>query len=331
MSSNPAITPQTAPRDPIALKAVGIFQLRNLTEKLGGLQSENEKMAYSRMNLDEKVNLALHLLQQWDRQNPGGMQAPAPMAAPAPHSNGVAPGMMTSPAMPLMGTVAAMPGQPQMQAPASPPAQAPAFGGFSAPPGGQLGASFSPAPQPNGFHPQPMTQQPMFAPSGGAPQVAAVDPGALAAAQAAASTAPAATESTRKPRTSKNDTAVDSGLGEKVLNAITSMQQQNQASSEAIVSALKEVTSTIDELRKENVKEQLKTLNEAYGGVYNILKLWDARITLQQNSINLSIALSLMLTEQVLGGAPRDQILAAAMGDANQVGAILAQATQGKA
>jgi hypothetical protein len=83
-------TPQSAPRDAQGLMKIGIFQLRILIEACGGLQQPEEKMAFAKMSVEEKVALAQQLLAQWDRANPGGggapmnggghaMQAPPPM------------------------------------------------------------------------------------------------------------------------------------------------------------------------------------------------------------------------------------------------------------
>lgn len=93
-----SITPQSAPRDPQALMKMGIFQLRLLIEKLGGLGNEQEKVAFAKMNTDEKVNLALQLLAHFDKTNGG---------APA-HTNGVTPGTMVLPAPTQVMQVPAM-------------------------------------------------------------------------------------------------------------------------------------------------------------------------------------------------------------------------------
>lgn len=85
-----SVTPQTAPRDPAALEKLGIFQIRLLIEKLGGLSNEQEKVAFARFSTPEKVQLALQLLNQYDKAGGGG-RAP---------SNGVAPGTMAMP-MPM--------------------------------------------------------------------------------------------------------------------------------------------------------------------------------------------------------------------------------------
>lgn len=81
-------TPMSAPRDPQGLMKIGIFQLRILIEACGGLTSNEEKMAFAKMSVEEKVNLAMQLLAQWDRANPGGgampMNGAAGHAAPAP-------------------------------------------------------------------------------------------------------------------------------------------------------------------------------------------------------------------------------------------------------
>lgn len=91
-------TPQNAPRDPQGLMKLGIFQLRILIEACGGLTDPNEKMAFAKMSVEDKVQLAMQLLAQWDRANGGG-QMPmngAGHASPAPMQ------MMQPQGMPLM-------------------------------------------------------------------------------------------------------------------------------------------------------------------------------------------------------------------------------------
>lgn len=304
-TSVPSITPQTAPRDPEGLKKAGIFQLRTLTERLGGLNSEEQRMAYARLNIDQKVDLALQLLQQFDRANPGAAQ----MQAPPPHVNGQTNGAPAMAPPPMMASTS-MPfnGAPVAQLPNGQPMQ-PAFGGF-------------PQAQQQQYARQPpmMSQQPLPM---GPPQVSMVDPGALAAAQAAASATTTATG--RQPRNKATTKEDGPDLGEKVLNALTSLAQMVQANTEAAAGAIKEVTGAIDELRKDSPKEQLKGLHESYRGVYQVLSQWDGRITQLQNSTNLAIALSLMLGEQVMG-APRDQILQAAAADMGSISALISGA-----
>ena len=81
-----SITVQTAPRDPVALEKLGIFQIRLLVEKLGALGTEPEKIAFAKLDTPGKVSLAVQLLNQFDKANGGG------------HTNGVAPGTMAMPA-----------------------------------------------------------------------------------------------------------------------------------------------------------------------------------------------------------------------------------------
>lgn len=81
-----SITVQTAPRDPVALEKLGIFQIRLLVEKLGALGTEPEKIAFAKLDTPGKVSLAVQLLGQYDKANGGG------------HTNGVAPGTTAMPA-----------------------------------------------------------------------------------------------------------------------------------------------------------------------------------------------------------------------------------------
>jgi hypothetical protein len=307
-SSIASITPQTAPRDHEGLKKAGIFQLRTLIERLNGLSTEEQKMAFARMSVDEKVVLALQLLQQFDRANPGAAQQ---MQAPPPqHMNGqmngagAMPAPMASVSMPFQGQqVATMPGQ---QAPQQ---QMPAFSGFP-----QQGGGFQQHPQ--GLAPMQMGQQPL--PMQGAPQVAMIDPASLAAASAAASPAPTATG--RQPRNKKTDDQPD--LGEKVLNVLTGLAQTVQASTEATTSVIKEITGALDELRKDSPKEQLKGLHESYRGVYQVLGQWDGRLTQLQGTLHLLVSLQLLQMEQTMG-APQDQILQHALGSVSTISAML--------
>lgn len=62
------ITPQNAPRDRDRLKEAGIFRLRHLTEKLGGIEGDAQRAGYARMTVDQKVDYAMQLLDKWDRE-----------------------------------------------------------------------------------------------------------------------------------------------------------------------------------------------------------------------------------------------------------------------
>lgn len=88
MTSIASITPQNAPRDNAGLFKMGIFQLRLLIEKLGGLKETPEKLAFAKMSTEEKITLAQQLLANWDKLNGGGNGV----------TNGVAPGMGAMPA-----------------------------------------------------------------------------------------------------------------------------------------------------------------------------------------------------------------------------------------
>lgn len=88
------ITPQNAPRDVPALVGIGIFRIRQLLETLNALQTEEQKLAFSRMSAEQKGQYAAQCLAQWDAQNPGGATAaPPPPPPPMPvatngHMNG---------------------------------------------------------------------------------------------------------------------------------------------------------------------------------------------------------------------------------------------------
>jgi len=308
-----AITIQTAPRDLESLKKVGIFQLRILTEKLlGGTMTEENKMAYAGLNLDQKVAYALQLLQQWDQANPGVaqsmQQAPMPQAPPqqmmmpAPQTNGAINGAHALPATPPPAMTSA-----PVMGPSIP------FNGM----GGMNGQAAAQQMQ------MPMQQVPM--PQMGAMQVS---PAQVAASSQAAQQQQAPATKERKPRNSGSEKS-DPDLGSEVLKLLTNITSTQVAQGEAIVGALKEVTSALDEIKKNDVKAELKGLNETYASVYNLLKIWDSRITQIQNTANLSVALSLFLAEQVLN-TTRGEVLQLAAADIPSINAIL-QASQGKA
>jgi hypothetical protein len=87
-----SITVQTAPRDPAALEKLGIFQIRLLVEKLGALGTEQEKIAFAKLDTPGKVNLAVQLLNQFDKANGGVV-----------HTNGISAGAVAMPApQPIM-------------------------------------------------------------------------------------------------------------------------------------------------------------------------------------------------------------------------------------
>ena len=88
------MTPQTAPRNSEELAKLGIFQLRLLIIDCGGLADEPSKLAFAKMTIDQKVELARQLLDAYDRANGGGG---------APMQNGASmQGMMPPPGAPMM-------------------------------------------------------------------------------------------------------------------------------------------------------------------------------------------------------------------------------------
>lgn len=300
-TSTAVISPQTAPRSIEELSKIGIFQLRLLIDKLGGLSTAEQKQAFAGLKAEEKVNLAAQLLAAWDKQNGGAPQQIAP-----PHMNGTSGGAAFAPAMS-----------------AAPPAMAP----MGAPPMMQqqplqMGQPMGAPPAFGGFPQQPMAPQgmPQMAP----PQMQQVDPAAVAAAQAAA-TPPATTG--RKPRTAKTDN--DAGdLGPQVLTALSHIAQLAQGNTEAIIGMKQFVEVMVEETKKNaSIRDDIKQLAASYQGMYNVLAAWDARINMLQQSTNLAIALSLIIGETALGASKQD-IIQAALGDMASVAALLA--TPGK-
>jgi len=126
-----SITVQTAPRDPVALEKLGIFQIRLLVEKLGALGTEQEKIAFAKLDTPGKVSLAVQLLGQFDKANGGGHTngvAPGTMAMPAPQQVMQVPSMEVNPAALAAAAQATVPQtvrrSPKTQAEVTPPAPA---------------------------------------------------------------------------------------------------------------------------------------------------------------------------------------------------------------
>jgi hypothetical protein len=65
-TSTAVISPQTAPRSIKALSKIGIFQLRLLIQKLGGLETPEQRQAFAGLRPEAKVRLAARLLAAWD-------------------------------------------------------------------------------------------------------------------------------------------------------------------------------------------------------------------------------------------------------------------------
>lgn len=82
--STVALTPHSAPRSVDLLAKEPPFQLRLLAEKLGGLDTQQDKMGWHGFKTNEaRATYVLSLLQAWDRLHPAAA-APAPAAAPEP-------------------------------------------------------------------------------------------------------------------------------------------------------------------------------------------------------------------------------------------------------
>lgn len=291
------ISPQTAPRSIEELSKIGIFQLRLLIEKVGGLNTPEQKQAFSGMKAEEKVQLAYNLLAIWDKTN-GGPQAPPPAytngttAPSAPFQQpGVMPAMNAAP--PAMAPMAATPMQ-QQPLPLQTGGMPPAGPGFGFPQGGGL-------PAPTGMPGLPGMP---------APQIAQVDPAAVAAAQAAA----APTTSGRKPRTAKADTG-GGELAPEVLNALTSLGQGLAGINGSIAQLSTSVGALLEDAKKNaTMRDDIKGLAASYQGMYTVLGQWDGRITQLQNTTNILLTVILMMAEQSMG-ASRTEILNAALGD----------------
>ena len=99
-----SISPESAPRDKAGLIKLGIFQLRLLIEKLGGLKEPSEKLAFSKMSVDDKIALCEMLLTAFDKAR--GVNGAV--------ANGIAPGVAAMPA-----PVGGMPPPVQQQQPAT--------------------------------------------------------------------------------------------------------------------------------------------------------------------------------------------------------------------
>ena len=164
MSDNsPApLTLQTAPRNAQVLMEQTSHTLRTLAYDLGRLTSGEQMMAWNPLTHQQRAELVLTGLQEWDRQNPGAYSGPA--FAPGPQ-----PQQLAQP-QPTQETASPMnqpPYPPQQQFPQQPPQQfqpqAPQQPGFQQPPPGYG------APQP-GFAPQAPQQPPPMQPQYAAPQ-----------------------------------------------------------------------------------------------------------------------------------------------------------------
>jgi hypothetical protein len=117
-------TPQSAPRDAQGLMKLGIFALRLLIIEAGGLASNDEKMAFAKMSVDEKVVLAQQLLANYDRTHGtmpmNGAGNAAPMMPPPqqqpmqqqPMFQQPLPSMQVDPASVAAAAQAAAPQQP---------------------------------------------------------------------------------------------------------------------------------------------------------------------------------------------------------------------------
>lgn len=114
--SESALTPHTAPRTLDGLLKETPFKLRLLVGALGGLATEEQKMAWHGLQTnDARAKHALDLLQRWDAANPGAAAPPAVNGAAA-H----APPPQTMPQQPPQQGFVAPQTQFQMPAPMQP-------------------------------------------------------------------------------------------------------------------------------------------------------------------------------------------------------------------
>lgn len=91
--SESTLTPQTAPRSKDALLKESPFKLRILVQDLGGLATDDLKMAWHDLKTPEaRAEYVLAMLTEWDKSRGG-----APPAT-APHTNGLMPGAQAAPA-----------------------------------------------------------------------------------------------------------------------------------------------------------------------------------------------------------------------------------------
>jgi hypothetical protein len=88
------LNPENAPRDKDKLKAAGTWQLRRLADALNMLPGDNEKMAFGKMPIDERVQEILKRLTELDGKGGGTSAAAQPAGNRVPQTapNGETPG-----------------------------------------------------------------------------------------------------------------------------------------------------------------------------------------------------------------------------------------------
>lgn len=296
--SESTLTPQTAPRTVEALLQETPFKLRLLATELGGLTTEEQKMAWHQMtNAEQRTKYVLDLLKQWDTANPGA--ARPTQAAPA---NGVQNGAhVPAPTMQ----------QPPMQAP---PAMMP---GFST--GQQAFAA-----------PQPVTPVPAAMAGMGAPPVgpAAVSPQAAAQAAAATQTEGGKT-SRRQPRngSATTDTA-SADLGAQVVTMLQTILNGLGQEAQNRMGWQKQITDMLEEAASSK-GSRVTALEQKYNEVAQALHSLSAAVQ-QQSQLQIWTLMAFLTLAEQQTGASITQILGAAIADSAMFQKLVDQAT-GKA
>lgn len=169
------LTLQTAPRNAQVLMEQTSHTLRTLAYDLGRLTSGEQMMAWHPLTHQQRAELVLVGLQEWDKQNPGAYAGPVITPGPQPQQSmqpqETAAPMNQPPPYPPQGFPQQPPQQPQFQP------QQPGFGQQQPPQGyGAPQPGFQPpqAPQ-QAFQPQPQYAPPQ-APQGGPPPPPAFTP-----------------------------------------------------------------------------------------------------------------------------------------------------------
>lgn len=309
------LTPHTAPRTLEQLMAETPFKLRLLLTDLGGLKTEEQKMAWHQLNNAEaRANHVLALLKAWDQANPG---AATPPAAPPPQANGVHQPVPQQPPpqafQPPPQAFQPPMGQPAFQQP--PPQQAPQGfpqNGFVPPQGGFV------APQPIA----PVPAQVAGAPGGPPP----VSPQAAAAATQATQAETGKGGSKRQPRTS--GAAGDAELGAQVLGMLQTILQGLGTEAESRQAWQKQLTEMLEEAATGKAS-RVTALEQKYAELTQVLASVSQALQNQQQLQIWTLMAFLTLAEQQTGGSVV-QILGQAISDSPMFSKFVDQAT-GKA
>lgn len=291
--SESALTPHTAPRSIEGLLKETPFKLRLLAQALGGLTSEEQKMAWHQLNTNEsRAEHILALLKGWDQANPG--------AARAPMTNGATP-----------HTAPQQQAQPQQQ-------QFPVPGT----------AQQYPAPQQQQQFPQQAPQQ-QFQPQG-VQQMAPVGPAAVSPQAAAAAAAATEKPSGRKPRTTSANGAppVDADVAGQVVAMLQTILTGLGTDAERFQQLQANITGILEEASTAKLG-RVTALEAKYGEVASSLQHLSGAVQAQSQIQVWTLMAFLTFMQEQMGASMKD-ILGAAIQDSAMFQKLVDQAT-GKA